>query len=177
MCLFETSTWAVWWSCHLMSSITKFLERNLKLKVNRTKSAVAKPSERKFLGYTVTIERKARLKPASESVKWSKDRIRQITGQRARGRNIQGVIEELNTYLRGWFNYFRLAEVKQSFDILDHWIRRRLRKLMWRHWKKPKTRYKKMVQLGVKADRAKKAAADPGTMRVPHTCTLPSQTD
>jgi RNA-directed DNA polymerase len=143
----------------VMSSITKFLEGNLKLKVNRTKSAVARPWERKFLGYTVTVERKARLKPASESIKRSKDRIRQITGRRARGRKIQEVIEELNTFLRGWFNYFQLAEVKQSFDVLDQWTRRRLRKLLWRQWKKPKTRYKKMVQLGVKADRAKKAAA------------------
>lgn len=141
------------------ASISGFLERKLKLKVNQAKSAVARPWERKFLGYTVTVERKARLKPALESVKRSKARIRRITGRRARGRNIQEVIEEVNTFLRGWFNYFRLAEVKQAFDTLDQWIRRRLRKLLWRQWKKPKTRYKKMVQLGVKADRAQKAAA------------------
>ncbi|NOZ72602.1 MAG: group II intron reverse transcriptase/maturase [Chloroflexi bacterium] len=143
----------------VMRSITRFLERRLKLKVNRQKSAVARPWRRKFLGYSVTIEYKARLKPAAESVKRAKVRIRQITGRRARGRNILKVMEELNLYLRGWGNYFRLAEVKQPFDILDQWIRRRLRKLLWRQWKKPKTRYKKMVQLGVKQERAKKAAA------------------
>ena len=143
----------------VMRSVTRFLERRLKLKVNRAKSAVARPWERKFLGYTVTIEYKARLKPAPESVRRAKARIRQITGRRARGRNIQKVIEELNAYLRGWLNYFHLAEVKQSFEILDQWIRRRLRKLLWRQWKKPKTRYKKLVQLSVKAERAKKATA------------------
>lgn len=143
----------------VMASIMKFLEQRLKLKVNRSKSAVARPWERKFLGYTVTIERKARLKPAKGSIKRTKDRIRQITGRRARGRNIRKVIGDLNQYLNGWFNYFRLSEVKQSFITLDQWIRRRLRKLLWRQWKKPKTRYKKMVQLGVKPFRAKKAAA------------------
>jgi RNA-directed DNA polymerase len=143
----------------VMMSITKFLERRLKLKVNQAKSAVARPWKRKFLGYTVTTEFRARLKPASVSIKRTKDRIRQITGRRARGRNIQKVIGELNLYLRGWHNYFRLTEVKQPFIVLDQWIHRRLRKLLWRQWKKPKTRYKKMVQLGVKANRAKKAVA------------------
>lgn len=130
----------------VMASVTEFLEQKLRLKVNRTKSAVTRPWQRKFLGYTVTVERTARLKPASESIKRSKDRIRQITGRRARGRNAQKVIEELNSFLRGWSNYFRLAEVKQSFEILDEWIRRRLRKLLWRQWKKPRTRYKKKVR-------------------------------
>lgn len=143
----------------VIESITRFVERKLKLKVNRTKSTVARPWKRKFLGYTVTSEYKARLKPAPESVKRTKDRIRYITGRRARGRNIQRVIKDLNTYLRGWGTYFRLSEVKQPFDTLDQWIRRRLRKLLWRQWKKPKTRYKKMVGLGVKKERAKKAAA------------------
>jgi RNA-directed DNA polymerase len=122
----------------VMMSITKFLERRLKLKVNQAKSAVARPWKRKFLGYTVTIEFRARLKPASVSIKRTKDRIRQITGRRARGRNIQKVIGELNLYLRGWHNYFRLTDVKQPFIILDQWIRRRLRKLLWRQWKKAK---------------------------------------
>ena len=69
------------------------------------------------------------------------------------------MIGELNIYLRGWHNYFRLTEVKQPFITLDQWIRRRLRKLLWRQWKKPKTWYKKMVQLGIKAARAKKVVA------------------
>jgi len=143
----------------VMVSITEFLEQKLKLRVNRAKSAVAHPWERKFLGYTVTTERKARLKPAPASIERAKDRIREITGRRARGRNIQRVILELNPFLRGWGNYYRLTEVKHHFDVLDQWTRRRLRKLLWRQWKKPKTRFKKMVQLGVKVERAKKAAA------------------
>lgn len=143
----------------VMTSITQFLEQKLKLRVNRSKSAVARPWERKFLGYTVTNERKARLKPAPASMKRAKDRIRDITGRRARGHNIQRVIHDLNPFLRGWGNYYRLNEVDHHFDILDQWTRRRLRKLLWRQWKKPKTQFKKMVQLGVKVERAKKAAA------------------
>ena len=143
----------------VMASITGFIERRLKLKVNQSKSAVARPWRRKFLGYTVTSEYKARLKLAPESVKRTKDRIRQITGRQARGCNLKKVIDEVNLLLRGWFNYFRLAEVKLAFEILDQWIRRRLRKLLWRQWKKPKTRFKKMVHLGVNPARARKAAA------------------
>ncbi len=143
----------------VMASISRFLEGKLKLKVNRSKSAVARPWKRKFLGYSVTSEYKARLKLAPESVERTKNRIRRITGRRARGRNITNVMQELNVFLRGWFNYFRLAEVKQTFDVLDQWIRRRLRKLLWRQWKKPKTRYKRMIQLGVNPERARKAAA------------------
>jgi len=143
----------------VMTSITEFLEQKLKLRVNRAKSAVARSWDRKFLGYTVTNERKARLKPAPASMKRAKARIREITGRRARGRNIHRVIHELNPFLRGWGNYYRLTEVKHQFDILDQWTRRRLRKLLWRQWKKPKSRFKKMVQLGVRVERAKKAAA------------------
>ena len=141
----------------VMASITRFLERKLKRKVNQSKSAVVRPWKRKFFGYTVTNERKARLKPAPESVKRAKVRIREITGRRARGYNIMKVIGELNLFLREWSNYFRLAEVKQSFATLDQWIRRRLRKWLWRQWKNPKTRFKRLIHLGVEAKRARKA--------------------
>jgi RNA-directed DNA polymerase len=142
----------------VMASMTHFLERRLRLKVNRAKSAVDRPWRRTFLGYTVTNQRSPRLKPAPSSVKRAKDRIRQIT-QRGLGRNIRRVIAEINQYTRGWFGYFRLASVKQPFDVLDQWIRRRLRKILWKQWKKPKTRYRKLVALGVEAQRARKATA------------------
>ena len=143
----------------VMASITRYVEGRLKLRVNGMKSAVARPWHRTFLGYTVTSEYQARLKPAPRSIQRAKMRIREITGRRGRGRSIGKVLEELNIYLRGWSNYFRLTEVEQAFKNLDQWIRRRIRKLLWRQWKTPKTRFKKMVQYGVAQERAKKATA------------------
>ena len=142
----------------VMESLTRFLEDRLRLKVNRTKSAVGRPWKRKFLGYTVTTQFSPRLKPASEALKRAKDRIRQIT-HRGRGRNIRQVIKEINLFTRGWVGYFRLATVKHAFELLDQWIRRRLRRILWEQWKKPKTRYRKLVALGLEAPRARKATA------------------
>ena len=142
----------------VMASLTHFLESKLRLKVNRAKSAVDRPWKRKFLGYTVTNHRSPRLKPAPQSVKRAKDRIRAIT-HKGRGRNILQVIKEVNQFTRGWVGYFRLATVKQAFDDLDQWLRRRLRKILWEQWKKPKTRYRRLVALGVNAERARKATA------------------
>ncbi len=90
-----------------MAFLTHCLEAKLRLKVNRTKSAVARPWERKFLGYTVTSHRSPRLKPAPSSVKRAKDRIREIT-HKGRGRNILKVIEEINLFTRGWIGYCSL---------------------------------------------------------------------
>jgi len=142
----------------VMASLTRFLEGKLRLKVNRAKSAVDRPWNRKFLGYTVTTNRSPRLKPATASVRRAKDRIREIT-QKGRGRNIRRVVEEVNTFTRGWVGYFRLADVAQDFKTLDQWLRRRLRKILWEQWKTPRNRYRKLVQLGVEAERAKKATA------------------
>ena len=142
----------------VMASVTHFLEAKLRLRVNRDKSTVDRPWKRTFLGYTVTDQRRPRLKPAPPSVKRAKDRIREIT-HRGRGRNLLTVIDEINRYLRGWFGYFRLSSVKQTFDLLDQWIRRRLRKILWEQWRKPRTRYRKLVALGLWAERARKATA------------------
>ena len=142
----------------VMASLTHFLESKLRLKVNRAKSAVDRPWKRKFLGYTVTNHRSPRLKPAPQSVQRAKDRIREIT-HKGRGRNILRVIKEINQFTRGWVGYFRLATVKQAFEALDQWLRRRLRKILWEQWKKPKTRFRRLVALGVNAERARKATA------------------
>ena len=142
----------------VMASLTQFLETKLRLKVNRSKSAVDRPWKRKFLGYTVTRQRNPRLAPAPLSVKRAKERIRQITHQ-GRGRNIRKVIEQVNQFIRGWAGYFRLAIVKSVFEQLDRWLRRRLRKILWEQWRTPKTRCRKLIALGVKAERARKATA------------------
>jgi RNA-directed DNA polymerase len=142
----------------VMASLTHFLEATLRLKVNRVKSAVDRPWKRTFLGYTVTNQRVPRLKPAPKSVQRAKARIRQIT-QQGRGRNIGQVIREINRFTRGWIGSFRLSTVPHAFELLDQWLRRRLRKILWEQWRKPKTRYRKLVALGVDVERAQKATA------------------
>jgi group II intron reverse transcriptase/maturase len=139
----------------VMASTTAFLERKLKLRVNREKSAVAHPWERKFLGYTVTEEPEPRLKVAPASVNRFKTRMREIT-RSGRGRNIQMVIKEIDDYLNGWFNYYRLNEVRGIFKALDGWIRRRLRKVLWQQWKTPRTRAKKLRHFGLTPGAARK---------------------
>jgi RNA-directed DNA polymerase len=142
----------------VLASLTHVLAGQLRLKVNRGKSAVDRPWKRTFLGYTVTNQRAPRLKPALHSIQRANARIRQITHQ-GRGRNIRQVIREMNQFTRGWIGYFRLATVPHAFEVLDQWRRRRLRTILWEQWRKPKTRDRKLVALGVDADRARKATA------------------
>lgn len=139
-------------------SITRFLEKRLRLKVNEEKSAVDRPWKRKFLGYTMTWHREPRIKVAESSVKRLKVKLREIL-RRGRGRNIGRLIEEeLTPLLRGWMNYFRLAEVKGVFEELDGWIRRKLRCVIWRQWKRVYARAKGLMKRGLERDRALKSA-------------------
>jgi RNA-directed DNA polymerase len=138
----------------VMKSLTRFLERRLRLQVNAGKSAVARPWERKFLGYSLTWHREARLKVAASSVQRLKEKLREIF-RRGRGRNVGRLIEvELTPLLRGWMNYFRLAEVKGVFEELDSWIRRKLRCLIWRQWKRSIARAKGLLRRGLKEAQA-----------------------
>jgi RNA-directed DNA polymerase len=138
---------------HLMESLTRFLAKELRLTVNKEKSAVDRPWNRKFLGYTMTWHQKPKLKVAQKSIKRAKARVKEIT-RKGRGRSLQKVITDLTIYLRGWMNYFRLSQVKIAFEGMDQWIRRKLRLILWRQWKKPKTRAKKLIQLGIEKARA-----------------------
>jgi RNA-directed DNA polymerase len=137
----------------VMESLVRFLGVRLKLKVNLSKSAVARPWNRKFLGYSMTTHYKPKLKAAPEAVKRFKAKLRGIF-RRGRGRNLRKVIAELNEATLGWVNYFRLAQVKGIFEELDGWIRRKLRCVLWRQWKKPRTRAKKMISFGLEQERA-----------------------
>jgi RNA-directed DNA polymerase len=144
----------------VMKSISQFLERRLRLKVNVEKSAVARPWERKFLGYSMTWHRQSRLKVAASSVQRLKEKLREIF-RRGRGRRLARLIEEeLTPLLRGWMNYFRLAEVKGIFEELDSWIRRKLRGLIWRQWKRPRARAKGLRQRGLQDLRAWESATN-----------------
>jgi RNA-directed DNA polymerase len=141
----------------VMASLEWFLAKRLRLKVNREKSAVARPWERKFLGYSVTWHRAPKLRVAPQSLQRLKGKLRQIL-RRGRGRSLAKVIEELTPVLRGWVAYFRRVEVKASFEELDEWVRRKLRCLLWRQWKRPKTRLKTLAERGIDKARAAKSA-------------------
>lgn len=128
--------------------MTQFLEGRLKLKVNVTKSAVDCPWNRTFLGYSMTWHKNPRIKIAASSVERLKAGLRQIF-RRGRGRTLGQVIEESKPKLRGWIAYFRLAEARGIFEDLDGWVRRKLRCILWRQWKCPYTRARKLMQRGV----------------------------
>jgi RNA-directed DNA polymerase len=143
----------------VMESITRFLQEKLRLRVNSAKSAVARPWKRKFLGYSLTSEQTPRLKVAKESVKRMKKKIKERT-RRGRGRSLSHVIEDLNPLLRGWMQYFRMAAVTTVFEDLDGWVRRRLRCILWKQWKRPFTRAKTMMHRGLAEERAWKSATN-----------------
>jgi RNA-directed DNA polymerase len=137
----------------VMSGVRVFLEGVLKLRVNTEKSAVARPWERKFLGFSVTTHRESRLRIAPASVQRLMQKVRD-TMRAGRGRSLTHTIEDLNPLLKGWMNYFRLTETKGVLEELDSWMRRRLRCLMWRQWKRPRSRARKLRALGLNAERA-----------------------
>jgi RNA-directed DNA polymerase len=142
-----------------MAAITVFLEQRLKLKVNVDKSAVARPWQRKFLGYSMTWHRKPKLKIAQLSRKRFAGKVRQ-TLRRARGRSLKQIIEQLNPGLRGWMAYFQFTEVKGVLEEFDGWIRHKLRALLWRQWKRPYTRAKHLLRAGLSHARAWQSATN-----------------
>lgn len=141
----------------VLASIRRFLERRLRLCINETKSQVTRPWNTKFLGYSLTRHRKAKLKPAAQSVKRLKQKLRDHF-RRGRGQALGKVIESLKPVLRGWINYFRFSEVKGVFDELDQWLRHRLRVLIWRRWKRAATRVRMLIRRGFDQDRARQCA-------------------
>ena len=142
----------------VLRSISAFVCDVLKLKVNASKSAVDRPWHRSFLGYSVTTQKKTKLKPSQESVRRFKSKVKTLV-RKGRGRNLAAFITEtLNPLLRGRGNYFKLSEVKGVFEELDSWVRRRLRCIRWRQWKRPLTRFKKLLKRGLPQEQAARSA-------------------
>jgi RNA-directed DNA polymerase len=138
----------------VMASLTRYLESRLKLKVNGQKSAVARPWDRKFLGFTFFHDRHSRIRVAPRTMEWLRDHLKELFRE-GRGRNLSRFIKErLNPMLRGWINYFGIAEVKAFAEELDKWIRRRLRLILWRQWKRSWTRMQKLRKQGLEEKRA-----------------------
>lgn len=132
----------------VMASLTVFLEKRLKLKVNTAKSAVDHPWNRVFLGYTMSSHQMPRLRVAVSSEKRFMAKLR-TQFRVGRGRSLETTIKDLAPILRGWTAYYRLADVKGTFGNLDGWIRRRLRCILWRQWKQSRTRIKQLMQRGI----------------------------
>lgn len=143
-----------------MESLTRFLEQQLRLKVNQEKSAVDRPWKRKYLGYSMTFHEKALLKVAPQSVKRIRLKFRELFRVGV-GRNLERFIrEDLNPVIRGWANYFHLSETRGTFEELDGWLRRKLRCLLWRQWKRVWTRFKRLMARGLAEVRAWKSATN-----------------
>lgn len=142
----------------VMLKITLFLERRLRLKINQSKSAVAHPWERKFLGFTFSVGSTAYIRVAPASVRRLKTRIRELTA-RNRGRSFQQVIGEISQYLRGWHGYYGIVFQPWLMRKLDSWIRRKLRCLAWVHWKTFKNRCRELRKRGIHARKAAQTAA------------------
>jgi len=141
----------------VLASLERFLHKRLRLKINRVKSAVDRPWRRKFLGYSVTVHRQPRLKVAAESVKRFKAKVRTVI-RRGYGRSLRTVVRELTPLLRGWAAYFRLAQVERSFEELDGWVRRKLRRVVWQQWRRPRVRYRKLREAGLDEPHARRSA-------------------
>ena len=132
----------------VMESVTRFLEKQLKLKVNTAKSAVAHPWERKFLGFSFTTEEEVRVCIAPKSIERFKERIRQLTA-RNWGISLEERIKKLNQYLIGWMGYFGFVQIPRIFKELDGWLRRRMRMCLLKHWKNPNTIRRNLIALGI----------------------------
>jgi RNA-directed DNA polymerase len=139
----------------VLESITNWLEKKLKLKVNREKSGVDRPWKRKFLGYSMTSTREPRLKISPKSI----GRLKEIF-RKGRGRKLETIIEELKPKLTGWIAYYRLTRVKGILTQLDQWIRRRLRCIIWRQLKRVYARAKALIRRGLDEERAWRSATN-----------------
>ena len=143
----------------VLASLERWLLQRLRLRVNRDKSGVARPWSRKFLGYSVTWDRAARLRVAPAAVQRLKTTLRRLLRQ-GRGRRLADTVKDLSLVLRGWVAYFRLAEAKASFEDVDKWLRRKLRGIIWRQWKRPRTRIRELCRRGLDVARARASASN-----------------
>ena len=140
-----------------MASITRFITTKLKLKVNQQKSAVARPWERKFLGFSFTANREPKRRIAPKAVLRFKEKVRELT-RRTRGVSTERMAKELARYLRGWLGYFGRCETPFVLEELERWFRRRLRSAIWKQWKRGSVRFAELRKRGVGKDLAAKTA-------------------
>jgi len=153
----------------VMNSVRKLLEQKLSLKVNEHKSGVDRPWKRKFLGFSFYWRKgEVRVRVARQALDRFRDRIRQLT-RRTRPGTLEDVIQSINAYTMGWIGYYRLADTPSVFEKLDGWLRRRMRQLVWKRWKRGKTRWRELVALGVPRERAALGAVGTSPWRMAAT--------
>ncbi len=145
-CVIYVRSWAA--GERVMKSACKYITRKLKLRVNEKKSSISRPWKRGFLGFSVTSSRiNPRIRIFSDSIERFKGKVREITG-RNRGKSMTQVIKELNDLLRGWWNYYHITQTHTFLKPLNHMVVRRLRALLWKQWKRPRTRIKHLRSRG-----------------------------
>ena len=143
----------------VMEAAVRYLTKKLKLKVNEQKSAVDNPWNRTFLGFTFKAGKEPHRIVVHESrVKRFKDKVRGLTKKMRGSKLTDSIRKRLMPLTRGWANYFGIADEREIFESLDRWIRRKIRAILWRQWKKPRTRHKRLVELGLKDHTARKHA-------------------
>jgi RNA-directed DNA polymerase len=141
----------------VMDSVVRFITDTLKLKVNGEKSAVAKPRERKFLGFSFTRHAEPKRRIAPKAIERFKKRVREITS-RTRGVSFAKVVEELTIYLRGWRGYFSFCQTPSVLQSLEEWVRRRLRSYLWKQWRTGGQRFAELRKRGVGLELAAQTA-------------------
>ena len=144
----------------VMVSVSRFLEEEMKLKVNRDKSAVDRPGNRTFLGYSFTWHQKVKIRVPKKTCMRMREKLKELF-RMGRGRNLESFIQrDLNPLLRGWMAYFRLSETQAFAGVLDQWVRRRLRQIIWRQWKRSATRFARLMKAGIDKIQAHRSAGN-----------------
>ena len=152
----------------VLQSVTRFLSERLRLKVNTAKSKIARPQEVKYLGFGFYCDFKAKkFKPRvhPKSVQKLYEKLRKFT-TRSWGVSNEYKVQKINEVIRGWTNYFKIGAMLSVARKTDRMIRYRLRMCIWKHWKNPSTRFKRLVQLGVNAKNARQAASNIAYARI-----------
>jgi RNA-directed DNA polymerase len=144
----------------VMASVERFLAKRLKLRVNKAKSAVARPSARKFLGLSFTGGREPKRRIAPQALARFKKRVRELT-RRVKSASLERIVEDLSRYLTGWRGYFGFCQTPSTLRRLDEWIRRRLRAIAWKQWRRGPRRFAELRRRGVGKDLAAQAAGSP----------------
>ena len=144
----------------VMMSISRFITSQLKLKVNDEKSAVDRPAERKFLGFSFTWNREPKRRIAPKAIARFKQRVRELT-RRTRGVSVERMVEQLGRYLVGWRGYFSFCQTPSVLQSLEQWVRRRLRSVVWKQWKRGSVRFAELTKRGLGKDLAASTAGSP----------------
>ena len=153
----------------VLKSVKQYLEKKLKLKVNPKKSKVERATRAKFLGFSFWKRKgEVYVRLANRTKERFAEKIRRLT-KRTRSGKMEDIVSEVNRYTRGWIGYFRLATTPSVYQGLDEWIRRRLRQMQWKRWKRGTTRYRELVKLGVPRERAALGAGGTSPWRMSHS--------